>query len=140
MANEELETKIRSSIGRFMTPNPHCIGRDQPLAVAHEKMRTLGFRHLPVLDGGKLVGIVSQRDLLFVETLRDVNPEEVTVDDAMSSDVYVVPPERAIGEVAARMVERKYGCAVVVDGGHVVGIFTTNDALRVLVSIVDAWL
>ena len=140
MANEELEMKVRSSIDRFMTPNPHCIGRDQTLAVAHEKMRAFGFRHLPVLDGGKLVGIVSQRDLFFVETLRDVDPATVTVDDAMSSDVYVVPPERALGEVAARMVERKYGCAVVAKDGDVIGIFTTNDALRVLVSIVEAWL
>jgi acetoin utilization protein AcuB len=57
----------------------------------------------------------------------------------MSTEVYTVPPEKALGEVAARMVERKYGCAVVVRDGEVIGIFTTTDALRVLVSIVEAW-
>jgi acetoin utilization protein AcuB len=97
-------------------------------------------RHLPVLDGGKLAGILSQRDLFFVETLRDVDPAKVPVEDAMTRDVYVVPPERPLGEVAAMMVERKYGCAVVVRGAKVVGIFTTNDALRVLAGIVQAWL
>jgi acetoin utilization protein AcuB len=102
-------------------------------------MREFRLRHLPVLDGGKLVGIVSQRDLFFVETLRDVDPANVPVEDAMTAEVYVVPPERALGEVAAKMVERKYGCAVVVRGEHVVGIFTTTDALRVLVEIVEAW-
>jgi acetoin utilization protein AcuB len=102
-------------------------------------MRALGVRHLPVLSAGKLVGIVSQRDLLFVETLRDAEPAGVRVDEAMSADVYTVPPERPIGEVAARMLERKFGCAVVVRHGAVVGIFTTTDALRTLMNIVDAW-
>jgi acetoin utilization protein AcuB len=123
-----------------MTPTPHCIGREQTLATAHERMRALRIRHFPVLDGGKLVGILSQRDLFFVETLRDVDPLKVLVEDAMSSDVYVVSPERHLGEVAATMAERKYGCAVVARDGHIEGIFTTSDALRVIVSIVEAWL
>ena len=122
-----------------MTKNPHCIGHDQPLSKAHERMRELRVRHLPVLDGGKLVGILSQRDLFFLETLRDVNPAKVSVEEAMSADVYVVPPERPLGEVAAKMVQSKLGCAVVARGGHVTGIFTTSDALRVLVNIVEAW-
>lgn len=132
-------TTMHSSIEHFMTPNPHCIGREQSLAAAHERMRALGVRHLPVLAAGKLVGIVSQRDLLFVETLRDAEPAGVRIDEAMSGDVYTVPPERPIGEVAARMLERKFGCAVVVRDGAVVGIFTTTDALRTLMNIVDAW-
>ncbi len=123
-----------------MTPNPHCIGRDQPLTLAHERMRTLGIRHLPVLEKGKLVGILSHRDVLFVETLRDVNPAEIKVEDAMSVDVYAVPPERPVGEVAAMMVEHKYGATVVMKDAKVVGVFTTVDALRTLMSIVDAWL
>jgi acetoin utilization protein AcuB len=139
MSVEQAKTRLRSSIDHFMTRKPHCIGRDQTLAAAHQRMRVIGARHLPVMDGGKLVGIVSQRDLLSVETMREVDPTKVRVEDAMTADVYVVPPERPLGEVAARMVERKYGCAVVVGGGHVLGIFTTTDALRVLVGIVEAW-
>ncbi|HZU83865.1 MAG TPA: CBS domain-containing protein [Polyangiaceae bacterium] len=122
-------------VDQFMTAKPHCIGRDQPLSRAHEQMRALRVRHLPVLDGGKLVGVLSQRDLFFTETLRDVDPATVPVEDAMSADVYVVPPETPIREVAARMVEHKYGCAVVARGGHVTGIFTTTDALRVLAGL-----
>jgi acetoin utilization protein AcuB len=140
MSDKSDTPHVRSSIDRFMTPDPHCIGRDQTLLVAHERMRALGVRHLPVLDGGKLVGLVSQRDLFFVETLRDVDPAAVPVEDAMSEDVYVVPPDRALGEVAARMAERKYGCTVIANGDKICGIFTTSDALRVLVGIVEAWL
>jgi acetoin utilization protein AcuB len=140
MTTQSAPPRTHSSIERFMTPNPHCIGRDQSLAVAHERMRSLGVRHLPVLDAGKLVGILSQRDLLFVETLHDVEPSRIKVEEAMSVDVYSVPPERPVGEVASMMVEHKYGSAVVMKGEKVVGVFTTMDALRTLMSIVDAWL
>jgi acetoin utilization protein AcuB len=139
MPTENETTKFRSSIDHFMTPNPHCIGRDQPLSLAHQMMRSLRVRHLPVLDRGHLVGILSQRDLFFVETLRDVDPAKVTVEDAMSPDVYVVPPEKLIGEVATVMAEHKFGCTVIARGEQIQGIFTTNDALRVLVGIVEAW-
>jgi acetoin utilization protein AcuB len=127
--------KLQKPIRTFMTRDPHSIGRDQLLSVADERMRALGVRHLPVLDGGKLVGIVSQRDLLFVETLRDVEPSQVTVEDAMTPDVYVIAPETPLVEVAEAMAEHKYGSAVVMDGGHLVGIFTTVDALRVLIGV-----
>lgn len=123
----------RPAIRRYMTPTPHCIGHDQPLALAQERMRTFGVRHLPVLDGGKLAGLLSQRDALFIETLRDVDPAQVPVEEAMSTDVYVVSPDAAVAEVASEMIARKCGCAVVTEGTHIVGIFTTIDALRALI-------
>jgi len=120
-----------------MTATPHSIGREQPLSVAHERMRTLGIRHLPVLDGGKLVGLLSQRDAFFIETLRDVDPAKVPVEDAMTSEVYVVPPDAPLIDVANAMADHKYGCAVITDGPRVVGIFTTVDAVRALAGILE---
>ena len=70
------------TIDQFMTRAPHTIGYHQTLATAHRMMRELSIRHLPVLDGGKLVGILSQRDLHFIETLKDVDPDEVPVSEA----------------------------------------------------------
>jgi acetoin utilization protein AcuB len=139
MPTERDLASVRSSIDHFMTPDPTCIQQDQPIAAAHERMRAHGIRHLPVLDRGRLVGVVSQRDLFFHETRRDVDPSKVTVNDAMTIDVYVVPPERPVGEVAAKMVQDKCGSAVVTRGDQIVGIFTTTDALRVLGGIVEAW-
>lgn len=118
-----------------MTPAPHSIGRDQPLSLAQERMRGWGIRHLPVLDGGKLVGILSQRDALLIETLRDIDPARVSVEDAMTSDVYLAGPDTPLIEVASAMAEHKYGCVVIMDGPHLAGIFTTVDALRTLMLV-----
>lgn len=119
----------------FMTASPHTIGHDQPLATAHEMMRRHGIRHLPVLDAGKLVGILSDRDLSFVETLSDVDPAKTPVSEAMSSEVLAVSPETPLAEVAKEMVRKKCGSAVVSEGGKVVGIFTTIDAMQALATL-----
>ena len=98
------------------------------MAVAHRMMREHRVRHLPVLRGAKIVGLISDRDLNFVETLKDVDPKKVLVSEAMSSSPYVVSPDSPLDQVVAEMAEHKYGSAVVVQHDKVVGIFTTVDA------------
>ena len=120
------------AIENFMTQVVHTIGRKRTLADAHVMMRELKVRHLPVVERGKLVGLVSLRDLHLVETLPDVVPEEVSVDDAMSEDVFAVSPGTPLADVARRMAKLKYGSAVVMERGKVIGIFTATDALFAL--------
>jgi len=115
-------SKVIPPVQKFMTKSPHSVGKDQTLERAHEVMRKHRIRHLPVLEGGKLIGIVTQRDLHLVETLRDVDPSLVTVEDAMSSDVYAVEPDTGLDVVAEALAEHKYGSAVVIQKGRVVGI------------------
>jgi acetoin utilization protein AcuB len=134
-ARRAAQVNARHTIRDFMTALPHTIGRKQSLASAQEKMRLGGLRHLPVLDGGLLAGILSQRDAYFVETIAGVDAERVAVEEAMSVDVYAVAPDTSLLDVAAEMADHKYGCAVVTQGTHVVGIFTVVDALRALVAI-----
>lgn len=122
----------RQTVQRFMTVGPVVIGSDQTLAEAHRAMRERNIRHLPVVDSGALVGVVSQRDLYLLETLRGVDPAAERVREAMTPDPYAVPPDAPLDEVAATMAARKYGSAVVVDRGSVIGLFTTTDALRAL--------
>lgn len=121
-----------STIRHFMTPAPHTIGAEQSLERAHAVMRAYRVRHLPVLRGGALVGIVSQRDLMLIETLPGVRPGEVPVEDAMTTDVYLVGPRTPVAVVATRMADRKLGSAIVVEDGRVVGVFTVTDACRAL--------
>jgi len=129
------ELSVRHAIRNFMTATPHTIGRKQSLASAQDKMRECNLRHLPVLEGGLLAGVLSQRDAYFVETLAGVDPEKVAVEEAMSVDVYSVSLDTSLLEVARGMADHKYGCTVVTEGTRVVGIFTTVDALRALVAI-----
>ena len=123
------------TISERMTRTPHLIGAEQSMTVAHELMRSNGIRHLPVLHGGKLVGLVSQHDLYLIETLRDVNPDDVRVEEAMTQDVYTVTPKTPLKEVVSEMAERKLGSAVVVEGSKIVGVFTTIDALDTLAGL-----
>jgi acetoin utilization protein AcuB len=124
------EFRRQISIGELMTHAPYTIGSDQTLAAAHRMMREHGLRHLPVLRGGRLVGVLTQRDLYFLETISGVDVAIDKVADAMSPEVYTVAPEAQLRDVARTMADRKLGCAVVVYKGQVVGIFTSIDALR----------
>lgn len=73
-----------------------------------------------------------------MESLRDVDPDRVLVEEAMSTLVYTVAPEAPIDEVVREMSQHKYGSAVVVDNGKVVGVFTTVDALRILADVLTS--
>lgn len=126
------------TIDDFMTRTVHTIGTKSPLSEAHRMMNEHSIRHLPVLEGGRLAGVVSMRDLHLIETLKGVDPKEVTVEEAMSQDAYTVPPGTALAEVASAMAMHKYGSAVVAREGHVEGIFTTVDAMKALEALLSS--
>jgi len=130
-------SKAIPHIDKYMTPSPHSIGQEQPLAKAHALMREFHIRHLPVLHGGKLVGVLSDRDLHLIETLRDVDPTKVTIEEAMSPVVYSVSPKALLDDVVREMSHHKYGCAVIEDNGKLVGVFTTVDAMRAFADLLD---
>lgn len=125
----------KTTVAQHMSVSPVVIGSDRTLADAHRVMRERGIRHLPVVDGGRLVGLVSQRDLYLAEALAGVDPATDSVREAMTAEPYVVDPGAALEQVATTMAERKLGAALVVDRGSVIGLFTTTDALRALASI-----
>jgi acetoin utilization protein AcuB len=124
-------------VSNYMTNLPVTVGTDQPMSVAHSFMREHRCRHLPVLKGGKVVGVVSDGDLHLIETLSGVDPKEVTVEEAMTSDPYCVDPHTPLAGVVARMAAHKYGCAIVVEQAHVVGILTTVDVCRAFADFLD---
>lgn len=119
-------------VQKYMSTAPHSIGRAQPLRVAHAMMHEHHIRHLPVLEGGRLVGILTERDVGLITSMMDASERDTTVEEAMTTDVYAVSPEALLDEVASEMAERKYGSAVVLQNQKVVGIFTTVDACRAL--------
>jgi acetoin utilization protein AcuB len=128
-------TKPIPTIQKYMTTSPHTVGSDQTLAYAHALLREHRIRHLPVLRGGELVGMLTERDLALIETLKDVDPQLIRVEDAMSGDVYRVKPEAPLDEVVSEMAAKKYGSAIVVQNDKVVGVFTTVDACAALAGL-----
>lgn len=130
-------TLSNRTISEIMSPLTHSIGVEQPMSEAAHRMHQFEIRHLPVLRGGRLVGIVSERDLAMVESLPGVDPNEVSVGEAMTAEPYAVPPGASLPAVLREMAARKYGTAVIVEGERPVGIVTTTDALRLCVSLLE---
>jgi len=120
-------------IADFMTPMPHTVGSEQTITFAQEMMQKYDIRHLPVLHGGELHGIVSDRDLGMVAGLNEVNPDATTVEEAMTQEAYTVSKETPLFEVLMEMLSNKYGSVVVVEERKIIGILTTHDALKLLV-------
>jgi acetoin utilization protein AcuB len=124
--------QIMNEIKHFMTPSPHAIGHDQSLKLAHERMQHWGVRQLPVLEGGALVGVISERDIALVAAIAPAAVESTTVAEAMSSEPYAVAPDDDIAQVTEQMAEHGYVCAIVMEQHKAVGAFMTTDALHLL--------
>lgn len=123
------------TLDEVMTKSPHTIGEDIKLSEAIHRMREYHIHHLPVLNAGVLVGILSDRD---VKLALSVHPEatDLKVADVMTEVAYAVPPETPLDEATAQMAKHKYGCTVVQNSsGKTIGIFTANDAVRVLTNV-----
>jgi CBS domain-containing protein len=119
-----------------MTRNPVTIAHDESLSRARRMMLTYRIRHLPVVYDGRLVGILSQRDLYRFDS-PDLDQDYFLVEKAMTKDAYAVTPRSPLREAAAQMAERRCGAAVVVDGQRVVGLLTATDALRALAVVIE---
>jgi acetoin utilization protein AcuB len=130
-------SKAIPPVQKYMTTAPQTIGTEQTLHQASALMREHGIRHLPVLHGGRLAGILSERDVALISGLKDVDPNKVLVEEAMSGDPFTVSPETPVNQVAAEMAAKKYGSAIVVQNHKVVGVFTVVDACQVLAEVFE---
>lgn len=122
-------TATNIEISSYMSPLTVSIGVDQCLKTASTKMQEHKIRHLPVLDGGRLVGVVSERDVTWLASL-GTDPSTIQVSEAMSDIPFLVHASADAREVVQRMHDDKLGSALIEQGGKPVGIFTTTDALQ----------
>ena len=118
-----------------MTVRPITVERASTVAVARRLMTAHEIRHLPVIGDGRLVGIVTERDLQLMETAGAIDPDTVRVERAMTPNPFVVTGDTAIDEIAEIMAEHKYGSVIVVGRDGVEGIFTAVDACQALTTI-----
>jgi len=127
-----------------MTREVLTVGPETTAAEALALCRENRIRHLPVLEGGRLVGVISDRDLraatpVLGDPARADALQSIRVGDEMARDVATTRPDDPIEDAALAMYERKIGCLPVVDGeGLLVGIVTSSDVLRAFVRLVGA--
>lgn len=120
------------TVEEFTSPILVTINQESSIDAAIETMKENAIRHLPVMSEGKIVGIVSDRDLLSHFGKDWVSMLEVK--DVMSRDILSVSKNDGIGEVAYQLSSHKVGSALVLDEvGELYGIFTTTDALNALI-------
>jgi CBS domain-containing protein len=127
----------------IMTKEVSTLGRNDTLDIADDMMTLERIRHLPVLDEGRVVGVVSQRDLFrsalaaalgYGENAQKRLLRTLRVKEVMSEPAITISPEAAAKEAIRLMLERKIGCLPVVEGHTLVGIVTETDILRYVVS------
>lgn len=121
----------------LMTPNPYTVLPDATVGDAAQLMETRRFRHVPVADpDGRLVGLVSHRDLLRAawqhSTDGDMTPwRDAPISAAMSTEISTVQPSDPAGQAAREILSSRRSCLPVVNAeGKVVGILTEADFVR----------
>jgi acetoin utilization protein AcuB len=118
-------------IRRWMTKKPTVIKSSETLADARRKMDKGNFRRLPVVEGGELVGIITDRDLR--QHLGQL--EHTRVDAVMTKSLITVTPDMLLDEAANLLVKHKVGGLPVTDGRKLVGIITAIDLLRAFAEV-----
>ncbi len=120
-----------------MTPFPHSIDVEATLAEARLMMDAKDIRHLPVMAGGRLRGVISDRDLRIASGPgpQRAAGEPLRVSDVFHEEAYTVEADAPLDAVASTMAQRHIGSALVTKDGKLVGVFTTTDACRALARV-----
>jgi CBS domain-containing membrane protein len=137
---QKLRTAV--TVRDLMTQNPTTLDLNETLDLAESIMNLGRIRHLPVIEDGRIVGIVSQRDLFrsalitalgFGRKTTDTLIKTIKIKEIMTKKVVTISPEANIKDAARLMIDKKIGCLPVVEGDWLVGIVTETDMLRYVV-------
>ena len=141
----ETKNKVRD----WMTPNPVTIDADASIVEAIHKLKEKNIRRLPVVKGGKLVGLVTERMLLSFSPGKSTSLDtwevhyllaKTPVTAAMNPKPNTVTPDTDLADCAQLIHDRKLnGITVVDEKGALVGILTTTNALEALIGFAKAW-
>jgi CBS domain-containing protein len=138
----------KTRVAEIMSREPIVLNEEDNLDRVLEGMDAFNFRHIPVVDGDRLVGLLSQRDILrlAVGELDRTAPAQVRsqqlkentfVAQVMQRDVRTASPDATIVEAARMMLDQRIGCLPVVEGDRLVGIVTETDLLELLTRVLE---
>jgi acetoin utilization protein AcuB len=127
-----------------MTVNVLTLDVEEPIRKAWELIEENKLRRFPVIDRGKLVGVVTDRDLrnatassvvLTEKKYHDYLLDTIKIQSIMTPNPATVSPEASLKEAAETILEMKVGGLPVVEGGELVGIITETDLIRTLIDL-----
>src|SRR3989454_9691928 len=129
--------RARIPVVEIMTQTPVTIHGDATAKTAAGLMREKDIGSLVVVDTGKPMGIVTERDLVTKVAATDTQPSRVLVRDIMTTPVVAVHPHEEVAEAAKLMSQRKIRRLPVVQDGKLVGIITENDIIRIWPQLIE---
>jgi CBS domain-containing protein len=127
------------NVKEIMMGSPVTLGPEDTLDLVNDVISLGRIRHIPVLDDGKLVGIITERDLMggavpaifgLKQKSKSALLKTYRIKEFMKKKVVTVKPDTPIKDAARLMVEKKVGCVPVLSEGSLVGLVTTTDILR----------
>lgn len=127
----------------WMVPDPITIGAKATVAEAEALLEGHRIRHLPVMDGDRLVGMITDRDIRLASmprprkepNHRDTLLHLIRVEQVMTSGPATASPDMPIAEAARLMLEHRFGGLPVIADGRLVGIITQGDLLKALLDL-----
>lgn len=131
-------------VREIMMGSPVTLKPEDTLDLANDVISLGRIRHIPVLAEGRLVGLLSERDLIgaaanhifgLKQKSKSALLKTVVINDVMKKKVITVAPDTTIKDAARLMAEKKIGCVPVVSDGALVGLLTTTDILRYVESL-----
>lgn len=123
----------------IMMGSPVTLKPDDTLDLANDVISLGRIRHIPVVDDGKLTGLVTERDLIgaaathifgLKQKRKSALLKSVLIKEVMRKRLFTVEPDTSIKDAAHLMADKKVGCVPVVSAGVLVGLVTTTDILR----------
>jgi acetoin utilization protein AcuB len=120
------------------------ITKDERMTTARKILKEKNIRHLPVVDGKKLIGLVTNMDIRKGEASPATSLEihelhylldKLTVGEIMTRNVITISPDISVEEAATLLHDNKIGCLPVVEDGNLVGMLTENDVMEILIEV-----
>jgi CBS domain-containing membrane protein len=136
----------RLKVSDIMSTDLVTLKEDDDLGLAENVMRFGRIRHLPVVNKGKLVGLVTHRDILSaqVSSLADISVEDINelklsipASEIMKKDIETVGPDEPVLKAARILKKNKYGCLPVVNDRKLVGIITEADFIDLVIRALE---
>ena len=139
-----MKTDKAENVRKIMMGSPVTLTPDDTLDLANNVISLGRIRHIPVVEKGKLVGLLSERDLIGAAANRVFGLNQKSrsallktelVKSIMKKRLVTVTPDTPIKDAARLMADKKIGCVPVITAGALVGLVTTTNVLRYLESI-----